>query len=114
MISKELLSEVLNIPRLTVLKIQENNLEFELNRDYPVEPESINIYELANMCKEWAILNSEYQLHGSIFKPYEGSVAFAYDVHTRTGGYSQYYIESDTEHEAVFKACQWILEQKDK
>ena len=75
-----------------------------------VTHDKINIYELMHMCKEWA-RDNEFFLRS--FYDYEG--AFCYisapewvdkiDI-PKTG------FCSDTELDAVFKACEWILNNK--
>lgn len=78
----------------------------------------INIHELAHKCKEWAIKQG-YSLHScihddgsyeryysicDILKPlYDSSCLF--DTLLKT-------TEANTELEAIFKACQWILDNK--
>ena len=74
---------------------------------------TINIYELAHKCKEWA-LSKGYIL---MSKPRTSS-NFATCVFCKNGKCDY---EDDlwndfragTESEAIFKACEWILNQKD-
>ena len=108
MISKELLSEVLNNKKILLSKndllIEDNVLLFDNKCNYLV---NINIYELAHKCKEWILINKykifiysddnsewycQVQLVDADEQPKEWSVA-------------------ETEPEAIFKACEWILEQ---
>jgi len=71
------------------------NKEFE---DY------INIHELAHKCKEWAEIN-----YGYILCSYQcGSVGNCQIMKLDK------FFSAPTEEEAIFKACQWILENKDR
>jgi len=107
MISKELLSEVLDE------KVNEEETDMEgkillrhLNNKIwwhnDEQVKSINIYELAHKCKEW-VRDKEYMmtiyLHLDCIavKLSERDIAFV----------------ADSEPEAIFKACEWIREQKD-
>ena len=96
MISKELLEEVLGeryIPRLGM---------------------EINTYELAHMCKEWAI-RKEYQiLSGFADRPaYRKANEKCYARlmwKNKQHEDSDMYFITETEPEATFLACEWILE----
>ena len=105
MISKELLSEVLNQNVTSVYKQHEQyryttsntNGAWVSGSDVPFP----NIYELAHMCKEWAYTNHEAVINifqKTRYNPYtaklEGKV-----------------FQSDTEPEAIFKACEYILKE---
>ena len=107
MISKELLSEVLNQIIESVHKPKDSN---KIN--YTVSFGgywSINIYELAHMCKEWAEKQTHYE-----FVVYAGDVYLTDQGLGGEGGfYCEELFEADTEPEAIFKACQWILDNKE-
>ena len=73
------------------------------------EYDEINIHELAHKCKEWAynkgfMLLSGLYIRGKIwceiYKPLDLN-----NTITQFG--------EDTEPEAIFKACEWILKQKE-
>ena len=69
----------------------------------------INIHELAHKCKEWA--NSiGYKMESGT------NCLIGYSASTcrsmTDDGWTVF--QSDTEYEAVFQACQWILDNKDK
>lgn len=72
---------------------------------------TINIHELAHKCKEWA--RKEYDIvigygkHIDIMLFSKGA-----SILTDTALYG--HRGSDSEPEAVFKACQWVLDNKDK
>jgi len=117
MISKELLSAVMSI---TVIDTEfdttgEYDPCVQINYSMPFEglngPENsgvllLNLHELAHLCKEWAY--RRYSI--SSWKQY-----FGYGVKlTDSFGNSpkNLVITEATEPEAIFKACEWILRQK--
>lgn len=79
---------------------------------------SINIYELAHKCKEWAleleyIIESYYEAYYDDNKPY-AIVKVFFDGNEVWNNYSNEYIDIwHTEPESIFKACEWILKQKE-
>lgn len=107
-ISKELLSEVMCIDKISKDTIRQyrNYVQFYSDgEDY-----SINIHELSHKCKEWAhqkgfLLDSRTTHCGSCFLL---SSPFVYDQEIRKPFLAK------TEKQAVFNACQWILENKEK
>ena len=112
-ISKELLSEVLNYEVDVFLGINKNEIDYTCCRD---ENEgyidiSINIYEFAFKCKEWAYKNFKIML----ISHYTGQCYINGDLSPLILNWwnntKSYQIESDTETEAIIKACNWILEQ---
>ena len=125
-ISKELLSEVLGFT--VVERYIEDTVSFGLQiayKDTKDEWAYINIYELAYKCKEWAFY--AYKISVSSFK----SGSFYLKEFNKIKDNSEYWVELDnasidceiniddsgifksySEPEAVFKACQWILENK--
>ena len=125
MISKALLSEV--------LKLDVKELEFNFKYNYirygywnscvnnrnedisGVDYLKINIYELAHKCKEWVLKQGYY------FSTY----SFNFDSNTEQEhrirlliGNDVVYFGNDssmeTEVEAIFNACQWILDKDSK
>lgn len=126
MISKELLSEVLGVTLQTSTDFETsyspvwNNLELHLcgtELSYVKTPSTkgknpikryINIHELSNKCKEWALkeelyILASFQLNTKAIceiQPFE-------DVENRIKCYAK------TEPEAVFAACQWVLDNKE-
>ena len=107
-ISKELLSEVLNVNVQTeihedVLCINNILIYWEFDGYYN-ECRNINIYELANKCKQWAIKNSYgISVHTSEISGYIVEINCGFDVTD---------FHNSSEPEAIFKACQWIMENK--
>ena len=119
MISKELLSAVLKERIREVYKIgsnsnfKQNTLLFKLYGSG--ELCHINIYELAHLCKQWALKQGYY------FSTY----SFNFDSNTEQEHRIRLLIGNDvvyfgddssmeTEVEAIFKACQWILNKDSK
>ena len=113
MISQELLYEVTGIIGAVELMTNDKRGTFltiattEKDENFNFKKAEINIHELAHKCKEWAF-------------------DLGYDVETSPSGYvriskNEYIILSDSmfgkekkEAENSIKACQWILENKDK
>ena len=126
MISKELLSTVLDneVPyqvKVHKIIIKNNSLNYFYNSKDSggglfEANEYINIYELAHKCKEWAVnlspnkhALSSYPRWGDI-RNYKKTNGFYYICQHLVSG-AQF--EAETECEAIFKACQWILDNKD-
>jgi len=115
MITKELLSEVLTNTYGENFQIYEFEEAFTFEgyhftydySDNNIEKDSINIYELAHKCKEWAFNN-----YGIDIKTSRRTFGFVakLGIGTHTNGQQT----ADTEPEAIFKACQWILDNKEK
>lgn len=114
MISKELLSEVLGIP-LTDFKYGNGLIAYTTYELPTFKYKEINIYELAHKCKEWAS-ELEFEISSCSYKAIieynyrqeeddDRRLFWKFDYETFT---------ADAEPEAVFKACQWVLENKDK
>ena len=70
----------------------------------------INVYELAHKCKEW-IYNQEIdisiQYHG-LSDVTNGIIRVSIHPNNQT-----LVVDSNDENEAIFKACQWILDNKE-
>ena len=79
--------------------------------------DKINIYELAHKCKEWAV-NLSPNKHALSSYPRWGDIR----NYKKTNG--SYYIcqhlvsgvqfEAETEPEAIFRACEWLLNNERK
>lgn len=76
------------------------------------KPVGDNLYQLAHKCKEWAFNNHDFILQ-SAYIP-KGTFTSAYCIAQNNFSYPKYdqTFHADTEYEAVFKACQFILEQQ--
>lgn len=116
MISKELLSEVLKNED-TVLSVKpyikdddfyKDVIMYECRKDtYDV----INIYKLAHKCKEWAVVKKYYNVASLL--DYSGHTCIIrQDPITFLN--TELRFRGNTEPEAIFKACQWILDNKGK
>lgn len=102
--SKELLSEVLDKGKGSITKIEYNPsktiVEYEQLERYW---NSINTYELAHKCKEWAI-SKGWVLH-EVRNLKEYIIYFSGDFREPSNDF-----RANTEPEAIFKACEWIME----
>lgn len=124
LMSEELMSEVLKL-NITYIERYNNSIIYKISV-YDRE-EEVNIYELAYKCKEWAFY--AYKISVSSFK----SGSFYLREFNQIKDNSEYWVELDTasidceiniddsgifkscsEPEAIFKACQWILDNKQK
>ena len=105
MISKELLSEVLGREvkgEKGRICINENNVTFAYS-DESIWSD-INVYELANKCKEY-ILDNGYEIQTK----HNVSGVF---MDISKDGISRYGTRMKTEFKVVVKIAEWILEQK--
>ena len=113
MISKELLSVVLGIPSQHIRYNDTTNLYEIFKEDLFNWSDGsygrwgnleINIYELAHKCKEWAV-NLGYILYSTVhgYECYIDSRSFIDNTPIR--------FLAESEPEAIFKACQWILDK---
>ena len=120
MVSKELLSEVLgHKEECDTVEITTCYSNMELGIRYTKQTETcklvdaINIYELSYKCKEWAFKNG-YTIESKLdffFPEYNnGCIARSYVANKEEGVVLRE--QSNTEPEAIFKACQWILDNK--
>ena len=117
MISKELLSNVLDneVPyqvKVHKIIIKNNSLNYFYNSKDSggglfEANEYINIYELAHKCKEWAI-SKGWILH-EVRNLKEYIIYFGGDYREPSDDF-----RAETEPEAIFKACQWILDKDSK
>jgi hypothetical protein len=117
MISKELITQVLRgYPKYSeqdectgniTYKVGSNIIHFEVNSNMMSQ---YNVYEFAYKCKEWAMSK------GFIIITY-GEAYYNVDVHYKNNksqiGRMAFYDTAQEEPEAIFKACQWILDNKE-
>jgi len=110
MISKELLSEVLGETVISVSEgvYSENKICYTLSKLGTNVFRDDNIHELAHKCKEWAWFNhpisgSNYLLPSTKEHDYDTNNRWVCHVN------SQIRLRANTEPEAIFKACEWIL-----
>ena len=133
MISKELLSNILGINNLDYeLSICETEIHYfhvvaqerseetrsartnevcEWGRlDGSIESKFINIYELTNLCKEWAVKQGYFLTSKQAISHITKKLC--YKVSIDPTEYHEYTLVGDTEPEAIFAACQYILDNK--
>ncbi len=105
MISKALLQKVLD-KDINQLKITRNIVYYGTGLH---KTRGINIYELANKCKEWAVKSKGFILSKLImFDTYT-----QWQVVVKQENFEEQFT-ADTEPEAIFKACEYIMEQNDQ
>lgn len=124
MISKELLSEILDkkavVDDISNIELKENTITFI--EDYCDEDEgsgfyrshTINIYELAHKCKEWALSKGHY-ISLIIDEDDKTKCRYVLNLSWNDEYEVDFVIASepyDTEPEAIFKACEYIMENK--
>ena len=109
-ISKELLCEVYSEEVDFIRYVANNTHEVYFKNPTRLKYQIVNIYELAHKCKEWAYNNNYYVY--SIFA--FGGEGWSYITHTDNISKRLSSFDTDSEPEAIFKACQWILENKEE
>ena len=104
--SKELLSEVLGIDVNEVKGIEANTPICGCVHSDGWYDE-INIYEFSYLCKEWAIkIDYKIESHTHLInKRIIGVASFNMQDNTTK------FFQADAEPEAIFKACEWLLEK---
>lgn len=106
MINNDLLTQILGIEVLSSKPVrQTSTMRYKFDAIGEHRDNSINIYELAYLCKKWAYTKN-YLIDSCFNKP-EGEVLVYWmsKLNKRTE------FSGNTEPEAVFKACEWIFEQ---
>ena len=122
MISKELLSKILGF-EVSGFYLAPNKTFIEAYDE--ARDERISIYELAFECKKWAYLkwyDIETSINSSGLDENGNPIYFGYAFLSSMKDKEQIldrnmYIkefEANSESEAVFKACEWILENQNK
>ena len=116
MISKELLSEVLNENVSSIVEVIGNKLYY---LDKNAHTKSVNIYELAFKCKEWAIKQG-YNIRTESYDYLEDDSfngTYWWVLRLRPKKWQEQGCPNcganGTEPDGIFKACEWILENKD-
>ncbi len=99
MISKELLSVVLGNEVRVVVHWDESVVQWNEHRNLPHTLEEINIHELAHKCKKWVLIYKYEILSG-----YLSGRGYVVAGDQRRTWFA------DTECEAIFKACEYIME----
>jgi len=112
--SRELFSAVLGYE----VKVTFINREIDYNKHlwYKLrcgDTESINIYELMHMMKKWAVTKGyAIQSEAPWNEEYRNGFIRQGIAELRTFTLIVDIFNANTEHEAVTKACEWILEQQ--
>lgn len=108
--SKELLSKVLGV-YITEFFLDCESLVYVYDKIFNENEQyknDINIYELAYKCKEWLIAKTDNDITISINRDMASVTLYIKED-------ADFHIEfADTEVEAIIKACEWILKNKDK
>lgn len=130
MISKELLSAVFNIDVVRIVedKHRRTICVYERDSKYPCSYNAsayieINIHELAHKCKEWAFKKGyfvqsdflEVNIYPIEYDGFKMKLVQCFDiVPIDCDSYTEEEIDSfpHNETEAIFKACEWILKEK--
>ena len=108
MISKKLLSEVLQKEVVKVKEIENTTLIYGC-AVHDGWYDEINIYEFAHKCKEWAKLKYFIDIDS-----HSGCARWGAEAVSHNGRPSVFYEQvfiGRTETDAIFKACEWIMEQ---
>lgn len=112
-ISKELLSEVLEVDIVSYgIILFDLEYDFKENMGVYIHKKNINIHELAHKCKEWAI-EQGYIIQ---IMPFCILVLQIENSMEQVFRYEKEDMENQKPYlpEYEFKACQWILENKEK
>ena len=108
--SKELLNEVLPFGDINSLISYGLSSDGDILLQYEDIDEIFNIYELAHKCKEWALTNKyKIVIYSDDSFDWYCQVQLA-DVDEQPKEWSV----AQTEPESIFRACEWILENKDR
>ncbi len=108
MISKELLREVLGMYVTPYDITQKNNkILFTWDNSSGSANSDISICELAQLCKEWALDKSCYLKSVTYCEDGECDLWHPYGVDKFNETIKTF--KADTEPNAIFKACEWIL-----
>ena len=106
MISEKLLGKVFGDQKVIIGQI-DNDIEYVIDGI----TSRMNIYEVMYKCKEWAINKHKYRL---LTEPYNDYGYIDWMVEATLYGKSnpKRFSLYKSEPEAVFKACEWILENE--
>ena len=105
LISKELLSEVVEKLIITHVALRNNEVWYSSYEPTNGKWTSINIYELAHKCKVWAkskhynIIETSEDKYWVIHMKHNIALSFNYGMIEHTG-------------DSIFSCCQWIKENK--
>lgn len=89
------------------------NINYKYYKDNDRFEQKINVHELAYNCKIWAFTRG-YELMSGTIDEGNGELIFECSLYNKSAETKEEYIlstfEGYSEPEAIFKACQWILE----
>ena len=123
-ISTKLASAVLGkeVTKCSLVNKARNSINityFEDKEDFNTVWKEWNIYEFAFKCKEWAYTNKyrlssgQHRLNTKQEHYINNQIASYFcSVYYITNDDSDIQIDANTEPEAIFKACEWLLEIK--
>ena len=117
-ISRELASSVLGLNVVYTESCEHRDGIIGIWTDINTKPiEEISIYEFAFKCKEWAYTNKyrlssgQHRLNTKQEHYINNQIASYFcSVYYITNDDSDIQIDANTEPEAIFKACEWLLE----
>jgi len=116
-VNNELLSVVLDVSSgwfIDNITISGSQVIIDYGKhDGDFDKDVFNIYELTHKCKEWALSNVEQLVWDSNTTSLYLN-KFSCDITSEGGFYYDTKFEATTELEAIFKACEWILQQTDQ
>ena len=110
MISEELLNAVIGAPAYEITEYANQvSYQLALTEDFPENGVKINTHELAHECKKWAYANDYFieSLYGKNIDTPNSCRAVVFN-----GNDELERAYGATEPEAIFLACQWVLDQK--
>lgn len=118
MISKKLLKNVLYGESIDNISIISNDITFEyshyVNGVFQYRRKTdINIYELAHKCKEWA-LSKGYIINSGATTSNDWSSTIYKVIKENPYIKELSHTWGQSENEAIFRACQWILTKDSK
>ena len=107
--SEELLREIMEIGTDSIIddvEVYKNNILYAVDGQYA---DDINIYELMHLMKEWAVNK------GFVVLSRNDSIGYRWTVILSIPSNLNFNkpFEQLSEFEAVIKACEWILKQKE-
>lgn len=116
LLTLKLLNAVMFVENIIDFSIDRNEVSYTetvcLSDDQHIFTNKINIFELANYCREWAIKQGYFIFSGSDPFFTTGKCTFHYLDNYGNNAVTQTFT-SDCELNAIFKACDWLLEKKD-
>ena len=107
MISEKVLSEILNKKVFDIIQTTRGEIEVGFSTKEK-QYNFINIHEVVHECKEWLVRKD------LMITIYYHIDTVAVSIMYNGEKYSSEQMSVLTESEAIFKACEWVLEQQEK